>query len=621
MTELRQALLRSHFGLSGFLAVWAFVMAIALTVRLATITQSFWWDECLTAIVCLEPWSDLVHMVGVTSSLRQLPLYYAIAHLFSDIYHTEWFIRLPSLLFSMATLPLLYRMVSRLTDQQTAFIAVFLLAISPMDVFCAHDARPYAMLSFGALFAFDGLLRAMERGKSVDWCQFVFGTALALHASYFGFLSLTSHGLCFLALLGTRAWQTPRAEWRTLLRPLASFTVSCLAALLLFAPLLPLMLNWLRGDFGGTPAEAAEASTSTAMSGFIFWFIAKFGWGTGLAWYGTSAFLLLGSLVLLVKNRLALIFCLAHFLASVLPFLLLLSHASKEHWQQRYILFLLPFFLLLLSVGLHTFARWCSESLVGRHNVEKRPLLWHFVLPCLLIVLLFARSIGGLFVENNNNFRDTSQFIMAHMATEDVIVSPRPFYAELVQSYLGNAAAAIDLADEKNAEKLAELCESNDRVWLISDRWQPQGAYGQVLRDLNFDLVSSGKAQGIELYLRDPARSKSLLEWRELARAEMRYHPYMDVGIAEALHLAGDTTRADDVMAAACQAMERHTWVECWDLIPNGSERVEQILLLINLQDRLGLTVEMRQSALEALTLDPTNSYTWYSVGKALSNK
>src|SRR3990167_6716122 len=120
------------------------IIIIALVLRLVNINQSLWLDEGINAVF------------AGNLSFRQLifdyplgdfhpPLYHVILKVFILIFgNSEFFLRLPSVLFGTMTVFVTYLIGKSLFDVRTGLIGALLLSTSPLGIYYSQEARMYS---------------------------------------------------------------------------------------------------------------------------------------------------------------------------------------------------------------------------------------------------------------------------------------------------------------------------------------------------------------------------------------------------------------------------------------------------------------------------------------------
>ena len=213
-------------------------LLLAAIVGLGTILRvfglganSFGIDEAWSVAYARLPWGEFLNRV--TTYEANMALYFLVLRGWLVLGASEAVLRAFSVVASVATLPVVYRLGTRLFGARTGLIAAFLLAISPFHIFWSQAARGYTL---GVLFAalscwyfLDYLWRPTRRT--------LFGYAvvsmLMVYTHFFGTLVLA-------------------AQWMAaLLRPRVVALDRIVAAVAVSVPfLLPLGFFWLTRDVG-----------------------------------------------------------------------------------------------------------------------------------------------------------------------------------------------------------------------------------------------------------------------------------------------------------------------------------------------------------------------------------
>jgi uncharacterized membrane protein len=177
--------------------------AFALRLGLAGV-QSLRLDESLSLKEAQLP---LGTMVG--NLLRwdvHPPLYYTFLHVWVWLTGTGVFaLRLPSVIFGTAAVPLLYVVARRFTSERGATFAAAIGAASPFWIWHSDDARMYTLLLVLALAALWRLFVAYERNRPRDWVVYGLVTAVSLYSHYFAILMLPVHAVWLLSQRPPRA--------------------------------------------------------------------------------------------------------------------------------------------------------------------------------------------------------------------------------------------------------------------------------------------------------------------------------------------------------------------------------------------------------------------------------
>jgi 4-amino-4-deoxy-L-arabinose transferase-like glycosyltransferase len=234
----------------------AIVVVAGAVIRLVGIgDKSLWIDEVFSVWISDRPPVDIVR-ISADLDLHP-PLYYLVLHLWnglSAIASEEAAMRLLSLLFGVAVLPLVYLIGARIGGRALGLCAAGMLAISPLNLYYAHQVRMYTMLTCFAAAALWCVLHVLEPrpGRRPDrwWFGLVLSTALVLFSHDTGGL-LPGAIVVYLLIEGAR-----RGQLRNALRanpfagPTGALTAQ-LTAVLLWLPWLPSFIDQVRRVEGG----------------------------------------------------------------------------------------------------------------------------------------------------------------------------------------------------------------------------------------------------------------------------------------------------------------------------------------------------------------------------------
>jgi|GEM_PF-1208776 len=154
------------------------ILVAALGLRLANLGgKSLWLDEAYSVIQSQRPevavmgWADKVHP----------PFHFMLLHYWMDIFGTaEAVVRLPSVIASVLNVLLLFWLAYRLLGPRAALLAAGLLALSPLDIWYAQEARMYIFVTTAALLMALGL----ERDDWWGGLLLFLGLGFGLYADY-----------------------------------------------------------------------------------------------------------------------------------------------------------------------------------------------------------------------------------------------------------------------------------------------------------------------------------------------------------------------------------------------------------------------------------------------------
>lgn len=179
----------------GQVALVGGVVLLALALRMHKLGDaSAWWDEMYSHYFASLPWSVLwLSPYDLTP-----PIFYSVLKLILPLGDSEIILRLPSVVFGVATIPIIYLIGSAAWGRFAGLVAALFLAISAIHIEYSQEARAYGMLVFFLAVASLGLLNllsaAEKQDKLLGWiCLYGVGSLLALYthniAVYFIFVA------------------------------------------------------------------------------------------------------------------------------------------------------------------------------------------------------------------------------------------------------------------------------------------------------------------------------------------------------------------------------------------------------------------------------------------------
>ncbi|MFN2543573.1 MAG: glycosyltransferase [Actinomycetota bacterium] len=140
-----------------------------------------------------------------------VPLYHTILHFWIGFFgDSEWALRVPSVVFGTAAIPLLYIVARRLVGSRAAVVAATIGAASPFWVWHSDEARMYPLLLMLVLASMALLFEAVDKGKLWRWTAYALVTGLSLYSHYFALLMPPVH---FAYLMVNRVGRKKLLAW------------------------------------------------------------------------------------------------------------------------------------------------------------------------------------------------------------------------------------------------------------------------------------------------------------------------------------------------------------------------------------------------------------------------
>jgi len=177
----------------------AIIVLLALVVRLAGMGDRLSEDEGFSWLVASAP--DAHAFLDRLAAYENTPplFYLLLTPLPLD---DEHWLRLPSLIASVAAIPVLYLAVRPLIGTRGALLAALGLAVAPYAVNWSNFSRGFMLANLGLLIALWAVVRLSEGAERRWWWVYAGGAVLAIYSEYDSLLFLA-------ALVGVFAWTAP----------------------------------------------------------------------------------------------------------------------------------------------------------------------------------------------------------------------------------------------------------------------------------------------------------------------------------------------------------------------------------------------------------------------------
>lgn len=463
--------------------------------------QSFWFDEVFSLSVVQGSLSDLLRLA--LKDAVHPPLYYFVLYPFyrwsslADAHgsEAEFIVRLPSVLFGIAAVPLIYELGRRCLNQRVGLVAALLTLFSPFQIYYAQEARMYSMLLTLTALSLLAFWQAIETGERKWWVALVVVTVAGLYTHYLmaaiaaaEFLYLLRSAPRFLnghkRLIANRVEQfrTPQRFWHGI----AAF--ACIGVL--YAPWLYGLLRHgqslsERNRFGSV-REANLAVFGTFLD-FCFGYFQGL-WLLARSRYAEVAFALLfvGMLFALIlfiigcaavlRVRFARDFLLLAFAVPVAAGYLL---ACKTYYHQtRYFMVAYPAFAILFAAGI---VRLCEQ----RRGFG--------VAAVSLIALINAVALSHYYFSydyQRDDWRGVARYMQRHARPDDLLVFNAPYEDQAFRRYypkpfhyLGLPRPGMTQADVERI--LREKLERHPHIHLVLCYWEVSDPDAKVRRTLD----------------------------------------------------------------------------------------------------------------------------------------
>ena len=455
------------------------ILTIALVLRFVVINQSLWLDEAIN-----------VNNAAILD-FKSLILNYSLSDFHPPLYHlilrawilfvgsSEVAVRIPSIIFGVATVYVTYLLGKKLFEEKTALIAATLLATSPLAIYYSQEARMYSLAALSASLSVYFFLSLTKKDTIPLWIGFIAATSVMLYCDYLPYLLIPMYGIFLLLSKKIIAKSTLKA-----------FIPAFIIIFILLTPWLVILPK--QAEVGLSAAAASPAWAQVVGSPnlknlaitFVKFTIGRISHDNDLTYAAMFApiaffvsFLFIFSLARISRLR----FFLWYWFFGIVLLGYVVSFLVPVFAYFRFI-FVLPAFYLIIASAINTI-NW--------------PPLVRVALGIFLAINLTALLI---YFSNpkfhRENWREATAYVLQNSGPGTIVLFPSDYTTGPFDYYNQNRVAASG-ALNKNIESLTE---GKNKVFLfqyLSQITDPQGAVFRQLSLLGFVNSSTKDFWGV----------------------------------------------------------------------------------------------------------------------------
>lgn len=446
---------------------WILIATILLTLIGFSIRfhelghDSFWLDELFT----------IEDSHGSFTSILEIrdhpPLLYILtkATIFT-FGESEFTVRLPSAMIGLLTIPLLIAFGKALNRPLAGILAAFLIVLSPFHLRHAQEARHYALLLTLSLASYLLLYLAMKKPSFTRWIGFGLATTLNLYIHYGAFIVLAIQGIL---IAGWSISMIIRQHYRPLIFPLSA----ALTVISLYIFQLPRLENTFHRTF--IEKGMVRFNAQTDLLSWLENVYPALSTNSQLFAPILLTLCLFGIAILLYqKEWLSFAFC---FLGFSLPLILIVLTGVDRTANPRYVIHLLPFYLLFVAIALSEFLGWLYR------RVGTKPAMAGLTATILLVTVISLPLVQDEYDFANSYMRDIVQTLNEVGQDGDTIVaislslpSNDNFVGYSLSYYLDKSDKQFHLIEAsrilpKDIEELKKYTRKEGSIWAVINYW------------------------------------------------------------------------------------------------------------------------------------------------------
>ncbi len=480
--------------------------------------NSFWIDELGQLVVSAR---DLPGIIEGVSYHLSPPLDYLLLHITIAFGQSEFLVRANSAIFGTVTIFFIYHISKRLFNKEIALISSVLLAFSRFHIHFSQEARMYSLFCMLTVISFYLLWMYIEQKKNKYYLLLLFTDLVLLYTHYYGLFVIVSQGL-YLGL----QFIYPKQEWnfRDFAKQLFHTYFGFLIVGIVYLPWMGTLLTQINRSYNQIIPRASinqnwihsfvkifsRASWHTVYSQIITRrFNSIFGtpWPEQLFSPFELIFLLLAiigiicSFISKKKLKMPVIFL------SIWLFLpLLLVTLAGVNLGTRYFIFILPPYLIMISLGIVELKNW----FIAKWG-QKLGTLTTGLLIVLIGSIVFMSLYDYFFHYEKDDWRGIGEFLEKNAEPADTILIIGGDNSYIKHYYHGSSSIRDadymygELAFINTYEDLSDFVYSDGCKWIfVSGHSNNIFSYGEIeieglvlklLRD-NMDAVEKVYHQG-----------------------------------------------------------------------------------------------------------------------------
>lgn len=514
-----QLFLSSHFRINSE-AAWAKSIPIALILLLATglrfyqlSTESVWMDEILSI-------QDAQEFQFTFPYLR--PFYYLLLKFWMQFGDSDAWLRSLSILFSLGSIYLTYCLGSRIVNQSTGLLAALSQTVSPLFINHAQEIRMYTVVTFLSVAGTLALSYALENPTYTSFIGWTVARTLLLltnannvlilipdtillawtfrkqrHWLLTSGVGLSVISLFFLPILWTLTVGGESEEFMD--KQVAEYSkpglVQVIGMLTQFTVYWPLRSLLQSNQIKLSKDQLTDVNLLSQLFNIKT---------LSLLFYAGFTVVLIGLLTIALLNlfsrsaskRLTWLTCWA-----ILPAILTLwvSYHKNSIWFPRYLLFIAPYFVILLAAGFVVIWNW------------RKPV-------AVIIAIAYSLAVFGGLTDYytqlyRNDWQGAAKYIYLNQKPNDLIVSfstPGFFELSLPRYYpephkihlLNHPGSEEQLTSAYVEQELGSLLPLQSNLWFVCWRFchQTEGINRafQTLAGKNFTLQEEKRFTSLE---------------------------------------------------------------------------------------------------------------------------
>ena len=477
------------------------MVLLATLLRVYQLNSGLWYDEIITLLdsVRLPLWEIVTTYPGNNDHL----LYSVLANLSINLFGEEpWSLRLPAVIFGVASIPMLYVLGNSVTNRFETLLATSIMVVSYHHIWFSQNARGYTILLFLVLLASYLIIRWWVHGKKFHYVAYAVIAAAGAYTHLTMVVVVITHAvICSAAMYAAYRASGAMRDWKA---PVMGFLGGGILTLLLYSPLFLDMTQFFTETAEAQPVVTPLWAILAAISGLELAF--------GAIWIVAVGAIFFSAGILSYFRQSPVIVSL--FLLPA-PVTLMLGVAMGRPIFPRFIFFVFGFGLLIAVRGAVAIGEWAANRVAAGPPGTKPAGVQRagMIMAAVLTVAAIAQSLRSLpygYENPKQDYATAVAFASEKQAMGDTVAVIGKPTAVPIQRYVGKSWARIDDVGQYD---VARPTAAN--LWLIFtfpayiETSQPE-LWRVIQRDCKLDRAFDGTVEnGAILVYRCPAANNA----------------------------------------------------------------------------------------------------------------
>jgi len=427
------------------------ITIVALIIRLQNLgSMSLWLDEIWSVNNALN--SPLEILLSQDPA-RSFP-FHLVLHVSLWFGVNEFMARLPSAIFGVLAIPLIYLLGKELYNRNVGLLSAFMLMFWPYHVWYSQEARMYSLfflITTASMLIFHKLL---SQGNKKLWNAYL---AVTLLGCYTHFYFIFVIGIQILYAIYKRAWKLPKWTKQNLL----TLAVTMFFTSILIIPFIQGATNMILSGPGLSIPWGLEA-TDFWFETFSYLSIGLFGMLFALPLFAVGLYYSFKS-----KYRESGVLT-GLWIFAPTTILFVLTVLLRPLTGNRYLIYIMPAYLIVLAHGLLTTAKKLKPHL------PKKQTLIAFYFAIVIFGTLATPTILFMPLTPREDWRACVSYLNENVGDNETILGYPSFISSCLDYYVMTNPYELFGTVDKTCTRIAEL---NGTVWLVLYGWGDSKTY------------------------------------------------------------------------------------------------------------------------------------------------